>query len=316
MPRFTRLSCGLLTLFLTAIAARTVEAQGGKPEAPAAKPADRSRVLVELFTSEGCPHCPEADALLERLYSSQAIEGAEIVALEEHVDYWDRPAWVDHFSSPVYTARQKLYADAMDLESLYTPQMVVDGLVGVVGNNEGRARATITALVHAPKATAQFFFKTAGAPGGKAPPPAAITIQVDLPAGQEAAEVYLVVAEDKLFSRVEGGSNAGETWPHSSVARRIQLAGKIRAGETRFSGPFEFHPPERAWRWQNLRLVLFVQEEESRRVIAVTSARLADFLPEAPGEGQPAAGGVAPDASQGAPKAASDSSNPHGAELH
>ena len=98
MKQFSRrVARGALAVFLPAVAAVATWAQASGGGQPPAKPADRSPVLVELFTSEGCPHCPEADALLERLYAGQSIEGAQIIALEEHVDYWDRQEWVDHY---------------------------------------------------------------------------------------------------------------------------------------------------------------------------------------------------------------------------
>ena len=261
---------------------------------PASSPASRGAVLVELFTSEGCPHCPEADAMLEKLYTEQSVEGAQIIALEEHVDYWDRPSWVDHYSSPAFTQRQQGYADAMDLDTLYTPQMVVDGLVEFVGNNASRARATISALGRAPLPPVRM---SAVAPGKDAKSPGGagrgglVRLEARDLAHESPADVYLVLAEDKLFSRVNGGHNAGESWPHSSVAHWYHLAGKMSAGSREFSVIAEVEAPEAGWRVENLRLVAFVQEQETRRVLALGAARLADVMPDATGAVPKAAAG-------------------------
>lgn len=272
-------SYGVVTACLLVAASLCAHAQAAGNLAAGARPAPRGPVLVELFTSEGCPHCPEADALLERMYSGQTIEGAQIIALEEHVDYWDGAKWVDHFSSPAYTERQRQYGEVMDLDSLYTPQMVVDGLVELVGNNEGRARATISALGRAPKPAMRIVAVDAPAGAAHPAPPARVRIEVQQAAHTGEAEVVLVVAEDKLFSRVSGGSNAGESWPHSSVARWIRRVGKLPAGQADLSLEAAFDPPGPGWRNENLRLIAFVQEEESRRVLAVCTMRLADLAP-------------------------------------
>src|SRR5215475_14098008 len=86
-------------------------------------------IVVELFTSEGCSSCPPADKLLAELAGRP-----EVLALSFHVDYWDRLGWKDPYSSHEATERQSRYAKLLDLPSLYTPQIVVDGKWQAVGS--------------------------------------------------------------------------------------------------------------------------------------------------------------------------------------
>ena len=106
-------------------------------------------VLVELFTSEGCSSCPPADAFLARLVNERA-SGIRVVALSEHVDYWDDLGWRDRFSSPVFTRRQEAYAHRLRLSAVYTPQLVVAGRIDALGSDERAARSAIAAAAREP----------------------------------------------------------------------------------------------------------------------------------------------------------------------
>jgi hypothetical protein len=86
--------------------------------------------LVELYTSQGCSSCPPADALL-KTYASRA----DVIALTLPVDYWDYLGWKDTLASPKHTQRQRAYAAKRGDGEVYTPQIVVNGLVHVVGSH-------------------------------------------------------------------------------------------------------------------------------------------------------------------------------------
>src|ERR1700719_1144550 len=105
--------------------------------------AARTPVVVELFTSEVCSSCPPADALLARLAEEPLAGNVQLIALEEHVDYWNDLGWADPFSSRDWTSRQYVYSGVLGNVNPYTPQMVIDGRVELVGSHTQKARHEI-----------------------------------------------------------------------------------------------------------------------------------------------------------------------------
>ena len=97
-------------------------------------------VVMELFTSQGCSSCPLADEILG-MYALKNDE--HIIPLAFHVDYWNHLGWIDSFSNNIYSQRQRVYADRFNLESIYTPQLIINGQKQLVGSDENKI-ATIT----------------------------------------------------------------------------------------------------------------------------------------------------------------------------
>jgi hypothetical protein len=106
-------------------------------------PEGDNAVVVELFTSEGCSSCPPADKLLAEMEREQPFANAEVIALVEHVGYWNKLGWTDPFSSDSATVRQYAYVGVIGDGNAYTPQMVVDGQKEFVGSREQTARNVI-----------------------------------------------------------------------------------------------------------------------------------------------------------------------------
>lgn len=260
----------VVLLALLALAARRPGITGAvsadakdAPSEPTAADASATPVLVELFTSEGCSSCPPADALLSRLGRTQPVRGADIIALEEHVDYWDRLGWKDPFSSEAATARQSEYGEAFGGRQVYTPQMIVDGRAEFVGSSDAAALRAIRAASQAPKPGIQLSWDAGDSLAIHVEPLA------NAPAG-DGAQLFLVVAENMLHSDVKHGENAGRALEHNGVVRQLLPLGKIDAATAGFSSTVAVHPA-REWNRANLRAVVFVQERRSRLVLAVAA---------------------------------------------
>jgi len=186
--------------------------------------ATRTPVLVELFTSEGCSTCPPADALLMRLEQQQPIAGAEVIALGEHVDYWDELGWHDRFSSHQLTERQNEYGRRFKLESVYTPQMVVNGNDELVGNDEAKARRAIQKAAQGMKVGLRI--------SGLAVDGSRVTGVVSIAGGGTGlpkGDVYVALVDPADETRVRSGENGGKTLRHVAVVRALLRVGPIQS---------------------------------------------------------------------------------------
>ncbi len=242
-----------------------------QPRANSAEPASGTNraVLVELFTSEGCSVCPPADRLLVELDQRQPVDGVEIIALGEHVDYWDGLGWRDSFSSAEATRRQQSYSLHFGSNRVYTPQMVVDGEEEFVGSDKGQALQAIRRAAMRAKARVRIERDTAAGDSK----PAAWTIHVEglPPKAPKKLDVYVAVVERGLSSQVARGENRGRTLKHTSVVRALKKIGEFaNSPGARFKQRAEL-PLDSAWKRDNVRIVAFAQESDVGRVLGATS---------------------------------------------
>jgi hypothetical protein len=173
-----------------------------------------TRVVLELFTSQGCSSCPAADKLLGEMAKDPAV-----LPLSLSVDYWDYLGWKDTLALPGHAKRQRAYAGARGDRAVYTPQVVINGAVHVLGSD----RQAIERAVKQARSNAQRpqLPVTVAVADGK--------INVEVPAGKltgQAADVWLCPLARQIPVQIARGENRGQTVTYTNVVR-----GWIKLGE-------------------------------------------------------------------------------------
>jgi len=178
-----------------------------------------SPVVVELFTSQGCSDCPPANANLRAI-----ADRPDVLALSFSVTYWDRLGWKDTFGKPEFTQRQYAYAEGFHRNEVYTPQMVVNGHVDLVGNVKADIEKTIA---------------QEGPPKG---PEIALTSNTVTVAASskpaKAAIVWLVRYDPRTVNVPVGrGENVGVVLPHRNVVRALTQLGSWNGNAANYTLP-------------------------------------------------------------------------------
>jgi hypothetical protein len=164
------------------------------------------RAVVELFTSQGCSSCPPADRLLGELAKDNSI-----VAMTLPVDYWDYLGWKDTLANPRYSARQRAYARNRGDREVATPQVIVNGVVPVVGSD----KAAIERAIAQTRSVVSTAPVSIVASGDK------LTVTVDSARAQPAkGEVWLCAMRKSVPVEISRGENRGRSVTYYNVSRR------------------------------------------------------------------------------------------------
>ncbi|MGO1119889.1 DUF1223 domain-containing protein [Rhodovibrionaceae bacterium A322] len=199
---FLSVSLGAAYLLLTAL---VLNLSFCLPESQAEE--QKSPVVVELFTSQGCSSCPPADELLGELRHEEGL-----IALALHVDYWDYIGWKDPFADPAYTARQQEYAHFQNKRRVYTPQMIINGTTDVVGSR----RRAVTQAIH--KARLEVPQTRVSLDESQA-----VISAADV--GQRMVEIWVFAFDSLHKTDVNAGENRGRVLADYNVVREMKKLG-------------------------------------------------------------------------------------------
>ncbi|HTS42874.1 MAG TPA: DUF1223 domain-containing protein [Puia sp.] len=217
--------------------------------------------VVELFTSEGCSSCPPADQLVAKVEKEN--EQNHIYILSYHVDYWDRLGWKDRFSDADYTKRQNRYANWLKLESIYTPQIVVNGRTEFVGSNENALRKAISA------GWQQTAVDNLVLKGSIVNNQLSISYQLYGPIKNSDLAVALV--QKSAQTKVGGGENSGRTLSHVQIVRKLVVE-PVNANSGTIS--IVLPPDYNENKWE---LIGFVQNETNGAIQSAAESVLTSY---------------------------------------
>lgn len=219
-------------------------------------------VVVELFTSEGCSSCPPADRLLSSIV--QADTDVEILGLSFHVDYWDYIGWKDPYASEIYTLRQRAYARKFRLNTIYTPQMIVNGKHEFVGSSRSewnRALALESRDVPSLDLDVSIISKTTD------------KLTFTVKSKPTDAQINVAIVEKNLSQDVKRGENRGRKLSHDNV---------VRSFDTRsFDGQqntFKLRLPADL-KLENASLIIYSQSSENWKVNGGKKISIASIAP-------------------------------------
>jgi hypothetical protein len=203
-------------VFLTALAACGLAAVSAHSNV--ARP-----IVVELYTSQGCSSCPPADALMAEL-----AKRPDVIALSFNVDYWDYAGWKDNLARPEFGQRARAYVDRLKLQSPYTPQMIVDGVADVVGNNRAKVAGAVSKRESAQKAMVPV---TIAASNGK------IGITIGAAAATGPAKILVLRTQSAVTVDIGKGENKGKKITYTNSVRRVMDAGDWTGAQLTLSLP-------------------------------------------------------------------------------
>lgn len=210
-------------------------------------------VVVELYTSQGCWHCPRANRLL-----GEFSREARVLALTFSVGYWDYLGWSDTFAQPLFTDRQREFSRRMRSRGLITPQLVFDGQRQVSASDWDQARAVLEEVLAHPQPAGAPEIVLQRLPGAR--------VRVAVVGGANSgapADIWLIGYDPgPVTVSVTGGENARRRVTHFNLVQTLERVGQ-------WSGAPIYLERERC----RPQCAAIVQQERGGRILAAAATQ-------------------------------------------
>jgi hypothetical protein len=214
--------------------------------------------LIELFTSEGCSSCPAADEALKEIQKKYSDKN--VLVLGYHVDYWNKLGWNDIFSDVSFTQRQEYYSNIFHLNSIYTPQAVVNGRKEFLGSNKSKLIISIEEQLNERSAESIKLNAVQNIEGK-------IDVQYSAEGADAKKEQAIFVLIQKMATNeIKKGENTGKTLHHINIVRNIFYL-PLKEKITNFTLPAGFSK-------EDFFVAGFIQDKKSGKIKAIQSAHI------------------------------------------
>ncbi|KAH6555141.1 hypothetical protein KP509_33G012400 [Ceratopteris richardii] len=197
-----------------------------------------SPILVEHFTSQGCSSCPSADLLLSKLAQTSSARGSsggegasappQVIILAYHVDYWDYLGWKDPFANHRWSSRQRSYGEALQQDSIYTPEVVVQGRSHCIGSNEDAVSALIKDAPQFPELDLRVTFRRS----------TDLDLEISLTVTSKLKvdgnlDVMVALFENGQVTDCTKGENRGRVLTNDFIVRNLEKVCTIQSGQSK-----------------------------------------------------------------------------------
>jgi hypothetical protein len=218
--------------------------------------------VLELFTSQGCSSCPPADAILGKF----ALENnPNIIPLAFHVDYWNRLGWKDPFSNAEFSNRQRDYAQQMNSQNIYTPQLIINGKYDVLGSDENTIKKKINQELTIDKKTS-IVIKEAQIKDNL------LNVEFDLDKVSSTSVVNIALVKKKEFTAIKRGENSGLKQTNYNIVFDFKSISKPIKSNNKVDFDFQNN-----WVLSDFKIVVYAQSFPNGEITNVAQKELTNY---------------------------------------